>query len=579
LQEAQILKRVVRNRLEENDLKACRILFNRLSEIKGGHVDLHKLVKYGIGFHHAGLLPTERKLVENFYRKGALKVICCTTTLSAGINMPARVVILKDFKRFVTSGCNIQDFTGFFENGDGFSYFKPFSPNEVFQMLGRAGRPGLDSVGYGFVLVNDVQERMWVEDHFFQGFSLNEKLLPRYNELQSGLNNVNTLKEQVLLRIFEDPEISIPSLVKFFERTYFWFLVSKKRSSKWKIPIEQLLMIQQILPRNLLKLHANPRRLQQLKKGNLKTSISGITKSSIQGYVKTQYGVFTCSLDIDTGIQCSCGFQNGMSDKFASQEFAFEFCDHISVFLLRLLNEPNEKFQKFVNDLVPKTIKNQYILTYLIEKGLVKPTTDNKLKCSQFGKLVIRLYLYPTSGVLIRHKLERDNLSSYRSILKAAYEVVKSEGRARGDKMLEPILDWADEEPLETIMERHKVMAGDLYSIKDNLSRIVSFFGIVAQHISISGLDVKDRMNSIAELSETLRIRLHYGIREELFDLVLRLDNVGRVRARTLYDAGYHTSDAVRRENPYVLSRRTGLGVNLCKSIVKNQTRKKNIDT
>jgi len=51
-------------------------------------------------------------------------------------------------------------------------------------------------------------------------------------------------------------------------------------------------------------------------------------------------------------------------------------------------------------------------------------------------------------------------------------------------------------------------------------------------------------------------------------DLVLRLDNVARVRARILFNAGYHTATKVKKENPYVLNRKTGLGINLCKKIV-----------
>ncbi|MBD3213884.1 MAG: hypothetical protein GF311_14840 [Candidatus Lokiarchaeota archaeon] len=72
------------------------------------------------------------------------------------------MVILKDFKRYVTSGRNIKNFKGFYENGDGFSYFKPFSSNETFQMLGRAGRPGLDPVGHGLILINSIEEKAFL---------------------------------------------------------------------------------------------------------------------------------------------------------------------------------------------------------------------------------------------------------------------------------------------------------------------------------------------------------------------------------------------------------------------------------
>jgi helicase len=82
---------------------------------------------------------------------------------------------------------------------------------------------------------------------------------------------------------------------------------------------------------------------------------------------------------------------------------------------------------------------------------------------------------------------------------------------------------------------------------------------------------IQDAMIRVAEMAETLKIRIHYGIKEELFDLVLRLDNVARVRARILFNAGYHTTTKVKKENPYVLHRKTGLGVNICKKIIKRK--------
>ncbi|GAG35108.1 unnamed protein product, partial [marine sediment metagenome] len=74
----------------------------------------------------------------------------------------------------------------------------------------------------------------------------------------------------------------------------------------------------------------------------------------------------------------------------------------------------------------------------------------------------------------------------------------------------------------------------------------------------------------VAEMSETLRIRLHYGICEELFDLVLRLSDVARVRARILYKAGYHMASQVKKEKPYVLNKKTGLGIKLCNKIIRS---------
>ncbi|MHA1149352.1 MAG: DEAD/DEAH box helicase [Promethearchaeota archaeon] len=567
------LRRGVYAQLTEAEKKYLEIIRKKLMELKGSNKELQKVIKYGIAFHHAGLLPKERKIVEDIYRKGKVKVICCTTTLSAGINMPARTVILKDFKKYITSGYNIKDFKGFHENSDGFSYFKPYSANEVFQMLGRAGRPGMDSIGYGFILVNNIEEKMWVEDHYFQA-PLREKLIPKYNNLYSGLNKVNTLKEQVLLRIYEEKLIDLAALKRFFEKTYFWYTIKNNKKNN-TIPIEQLLMIKEINIENIMKLHSDPARLEQIKQQKNQIKITRFTDSTIVGYVRTQYGVYSCEFNIITGTKCSCGFENGASDNFASDEFAFEFCDHVSEFLLYLLDISDSKFKNYVEDIIPKSIKNQYILNWLFDKGLILKTENYKIKCSQFGKLIIKLYLYPVSGIFIREKLEKFEMETQKDLIKEAFDILRAEYKVRDFKLLDPILEWADEEPLDDILERHKIMTGDLFSVRDNLERVITFITIISSHMSVTEFSLQDKLSKISEMAETLKIRLHYGVREELFDLVLRLNNVGRVRARILYNAGYHTYRKVIKENPYTLSRATGLGVNLCKNIIKSSKKKK----
>ena len=443
----------------------------------------------------------------------------------------------------------------------------PFSANSVFQMLGRAGRPGLDSEGFGYLLAKNVDERDWIEDHYFQNAHTIEPYVPKYNDLISGLNKLNTLKEQVLLRIYEEKNITLDKLKEFFQKTYFWFSI-KNKMLKEQIPIDQLLMIKEITPANILKLHSDTEKVKKLGVRRYQIKITKLTKSNVSGYIKTDFGVFFTEFDVDVGIRCSCGFENGLSNNYSNEQFSFEFCDHITAFLLHLIEIPDKNFQKYVEDIVPKSVKNQYVLNYLFEKGLIIKRDNGTIKCSQFGKLIIRLYLYPVSGVLIRYKLENAAIETYQDVIKEAYEVLKSEIKVRDYKLLQPILEWCDEEPLDDILERHKIMAGDLYTIKDNLERIITFIGIIAVHLSESDRDIAEAMVKVAEMSKTLKIRVHYGISEELFDLVLRLDNVARIRARILYNAGYHTATKVRRENPYVLNRKTGLGINLCKKIV-----------
>lgn len=105
----------------------------RLDENVPGNDNLLSCLKKGVGYHHAGLTSDQRKLVEKLFRERKIKLISATTTLAAGLNLPARSVIVKDIYRY-----------------NGFS--SDLIPNmEMQQMLGRAGRAKFDTVGNGYI--------------------------------------------------------------------------------------------------------------------------------------------------------------------------------------------------------------------------------------------------------------------------------------------------------------------------------------------------------------------------------------------------------------------------------------------
>ena len=91
--------------------------------------DLSKLLRKGIGVHHAGMLPKYRRLVERLAQKGLLKVICGTDTLGVGINVPIRTVLLTGLAKFDGTRQRI------------------LKSREFHQIAGRAGRAGYDSEG------------------------------------------------------------------------------------------------------------------------------------------------------------------------------------------------------------------------------------------------------------------------------------------------------------------------------------------------------------------------------------------------------------------------------------------------
>ncbi len=117
LQSFEALKlQEIRNRIVNSKLKSC--------------------LPCGIAFHHAGLSAEDKASVEGGFKEGLIRVLISTSTLAWGVNLPARVVVVRDVEMYDPIGGN-----------------KDISPIDLLQMLGRAGRPGYDTMGKGYVIV------------------------------------------------------------------------------------------------------------------------------------------------------------------------------------------------------------------------------------------------------------------------------------------------------------------------------------------------------------------------------------------------------------------------------------------
>ena len=100
-----------------------------------GNDALAKGVPDGVAFHHAGLSKDDRDRVEEWFKSGKVQLLFSTSTLAWGVNLPARCVVIRDTKYH-----------------DPLEGEVDMSPLDILQMLGRAGRPGYDDVGYGWVV-------------------------------------------------------------------------------------------------------------------------------------------------------------------------------------------------------------------------------------------------------------------------------------------------------------------------------------------------------------------------------------------------------------------------------------------
>ncbi len=156
---------------------------------------LAECVASGTAFHNAGLTYKQRKYVEDNFRNGNIKCIIATPTLAAGINLPARRVIIRDTGRYEANVGTV-----------------PISVMEMKQMSGRAGRPGYDPYGEA-VLIAKNQNHF---DHLMYDYIQHDT-----EHLTSNLGNENTLRSHILGLIATGDASTDGEVIDFLESTFY----------------------------------------------------------------------------------------------------------------------------------------------------------------------------------------------------------------------------------------------------------------------------------------------------------------------------------------------------------------------
>ena len=152
-------------------------------------------VASGAGFHHAGLTGVHRGIVESAFRDGRIKVLAATPTLAAGVNLPARTVVISSYERF--------------EAGHG-RY--PISVLEYKQFCGRAGRPKYDKYGESVLIARNQDEADWLMENY---------VIAQPEKLWSKLAVEKILRPHVLSTVAAGYAKTEEGLYAFFGRTFY----------------------------------------------------------------------------------------------------------------------------------------------------------------------------------------------------------------------------------------------------------------------------------------------------------------------------------------------------------------------
>ncbi|MFH1431735.1 MAG: DEAD/DEAH box helicase [archaeon] len=156
---------------------------------------LARVVADGAAFHHAGLAPKQKELIEENFKNGKIKVICATPTLAAGVNLPAAYVVVRDLTRYL--------------GGYG---MRPIPVLEFQQMAGRAGRPKYDDKGVALACAKNEYEIERVMDEYINAES--EKIF-------SKLALEPVLRTHILSLVATGHVYTDRQLMDFMEKTFY----------------------------------------------------------------------------------------------------------------------------------------------------------------------------------------------------------------------------------------------------------------------------------------------------------------------------------------------------------------------
>ncbi len=434
-----------REYLQEEELRALQGLAQELlravSEPTGQCRRLAQCTAQGMAFHHAGLSAEQRRLVEDAFRAGRLKALAATTTLAMGLNLPSRRVVVKDWWRY--------------RPGLGMS---PLRAAEVKQMLGRAGRPGLDPFGEGILVARNPRDVRYLMENY---------LLGEAEPVRSALQEPGLLRMHVL-----------GAVAGLFART---------RGE-----------LRGFLQGTLCALQQGPERLQALAEEALQfLAAHGMLTARDERIAATVLGRRVSELYIDPLT---------------------------AVLFVESLQMPKEK--------------TDFALLHMLCRSPDMPTLSLRRRdwqeCSEL-------------------------LGAHREALLAPQEELYPDEQVLAElKTASVLMQWVLERPEERICAHFGLGPGDVHALTQQADWLL----YAAEELGRILRRPREELQALGRL----RARVRYGVKEELLALV-SLKGIGRVRARSLFQAGLRSPEDIKKAPLQKLAGLPALGPQLARRL------------
>jgi helicase len=407
---------------------------------------LAELVSKGTAFHHAGLGGGHRRLIERSFREGKIKVLTATPTLAFGVNLPARMVVIHDYRRY--------------EPGYG---FYPITVLEYKQMAGRAGRPKYDKTGEALLIAKTEDER----DYLMESY-----VMAQPERIWSKLAVERILRGHVLATIASDFAHTEQGIYDFFGKTFYAFQYDPKAIRAVIVKILKFLYDEKMI------------------------EVSG------DNVYATKFGRRVSELYIDpvSGVM----IRDALNSRAQS-------LTEISYFQM-IAHTP---------DMFPR----------------LRPYSSEIDELALFVDQHRNEFMFPVPN-------EWEDSIAYEEFLTEAKTAWVLQG-------------WIEEITEDQMIERFRVQPGDLYRVIESARWL-----LYASHELGRLFGHKDMLSDLDKVTE----RIEKGVKAELLPLV-RLEGIGRVRARILHDAGLKTIDDLKKAPVEQLTALPLIGLRLAKKI------------
>jgi helicase len=393
----------------------------RISEL------LAHLIQKGTAYHHAGLGGTHRRLIENAFREGKIKLITATPTLAFGVNLPARMVIIQDYRRY--------------EPGYG---WYPIAVLDYKQMAGRAGRPKYDKTGEAILIAKTEDEREYLMESY---------ILAQPERIWSKLAVERILRGHVLATIASEFAHTEQGIYDFFGKTFYAYQYDPKAIRSVIIRILKFLYDEEMIETDGDNIHA------------------------------TRFGRRISELYIDP--------LSGVIIREALSELPSTLTD-LSYFQM-IAHTP---------DIFPK----------------LRPSQSEENELAVFADQHKDEWMNPLP------EQWEDNIAYQEFLAEVNTALV--------------LHSWIEETTEDNLIEKFRVQPGDLYRNIESAKWLIYATHELAQLFRVPKKVLSDL--------DTINERVEKGVKAELLQLV-KLEGIGRVRARTLHNAGLKTLDDLKK--------------------------------